>query len=198
MAKNFEYCLGRVLKHEGGYSNHPADPGGATNYGITIAVARANGYHGDMRHIPMGLVKQIYRKRYWDVLRCDDLPAGVDYAVFDYGVNSGVRRSARILQLIVGVDDDGRVGSLTIFAANAYGAKKLIEAICDERLLFLRKLRTWPTFGRGWSRRVADVRRDARAMIGYVPPPDVEPVPPKPEHWIVRFIKLILSIFKRR
>jgi lysozyme family protein len=195
--------LSLVLAHEGGYVNHPHDPGGETNYGITIAVARANGYAGPMRSIPMSKVKQIYRARYWDVLRCDELPAGVDYAVFDYGVNSGTNRSAKILQAIVGVPADGHIGRDTSSAVQEYvkahGAATLIEAICDERLAFLKRLKTWPTFGKGWSRRVAEVRRDARAMAA-VPasPPGVEPAQPAAPGALQSILAAVAALFKKR
>lgn len=198
-ASNYETCLKYVLKHEGGHVNHPKDPGGETNYGITIAVARANGYAGPMRDIPMNTVKRIYRAKYWDALRCDDLPHGVDYAVFDYGVNSGISRSAKVLQRTLGIPDDGRVGPETIAAVNKCDAFDLVDRLCDERLAFLRRLVTWPTFGKGWSRRVAEVRRDAGMMVvkgSFPKPPDVEPTKPA-KHWLAALIEMILALFKR-
>ena len=100
-ASSYDEALERVLVHEGGYTNHPSDPGGPTNWGITIHDARAHwkkdATAADVRGMPLAVAKEIYRSKYWDVLRCDDLPAGVDYAVFDFGVNSGVGRSAKVL-----------------------------------------------------------------------------------------------------
>jgi lysozyme family protein len=108
--------------------------------------------------------KAIYRRHYWDALRCDELPAGVDYAVFDYGVNSGVGRAAKVLQRVCGVKDDGVLGPLTMAAVIRQESNALIRAICDERLRFLRSLKSWRVFGRGWSRRVDEVRAAALAM----------------------------------
>ena len=109
--------------------------------------------------------QEIYRTRYWDALRCDELPAGLDYAVFDYGVNSGVSRSAKALQRVAGVADDGIVGPVTLGAAQARDCRSTVAALCDERLRFLRALRTWRVFGKGWGRRVAEVKEAALAMV---------------------------------
>jgi lysozyme family protein len=114
-ASSYDDALKRVLVHEGGYSNHPSDPGGPTNWGITIHDARAHwkpdATAADVRAMPVAVAKQIYRSKYWDALRGDDLPAGVDYAVFDYGVNSGIGRAAKVLQRFVGVDARPRASS---------------------------------------------------------------------------------------
>ena len=167
-ASSYDDALKRVLVHEGGYSNHPSDPGGPTNWGITIHDARAHwkpdATAADVRAMPVAVAKQIYRSKYWDALRGDDLPAGVDYAVFDYGVNSGIGRAAKVLQRFVGVDADGEVGPATIAAAARADAAALIDRICDERLAFLQGLRTWSVFGKGWGRRVRDVRAAAREL----------------------------------
>src|SRR5262249_47851211 len=122
------------------------------------------GLPADVWRAPQGQVEAIYRQKYWDALRCDDLPAGVDYAVFDYGVNSGIGRAAKVLQRLVATAVDGEVGPATIAAVKRANAAALIEAICDERLAFLRGLRTWRTFGKGWGRRVREVRAAALAM----------------------------------
>jgi lysozyme family protein len=167
-ASGYDEALRRLLPHEGGYSNHPSDPGGPTNYGITIHDYRRYVKPGadasDVRVMRIEEAGAIYRAKYWDALRCDDLPSGIDYCVFDYGVNSGVGRSAKVLQRVVGVAADGRVGPLTLAAVSARDPASLINAICDERLAFLRRLTTWPVFGRGWSRRVAEVRAASLAM----------------------------------
>lgn len=164
----YDEALKRVLAHEGGYTNHPADPGGPTNYGITIADYRRHVKPGataaDVRAMKVEEAKAIYRAKYWDALRCDDLPAGVDYAVFDYGVNSGIGRAARVLQRVLGLADDGQIGPQTIAALRPRDAKVVVAAICDERLAFLRHLGTWPVFGKGWGRRVAEVRAESLRM----------------------------------
>ncbi|MFN3349635.1 glycoside hydrolase family 108 protein [Pseudorhodoplanes sp.] len=167
-AGNFDAALARVLKHEGGYSNHPSDPGGPTNFGITIHDYRryidANGTAADVRAMKVADAAKIYRARYWHALRCDELPAGLDYAVFDYGVNSGIGRAARVMQRLLGIGHGTAMTDAVIAAARRTNAANLIERLCDERLAFLKALRTWPVFGVGWSRRVAEVRRDALAM----------------------------------
>lgn len=154
--------------HEGGYSNDVGDPGGPTKYGITIKDARMYWKHDatadDVRDMPLDVAKEIYRSKYWDAQRCDDLPAGVDYSVFDYGVNSGIGRSAKVLQRILEVPADGVIGPVTIEAAALKTPGSIINAICNERLGFLHRLSTWRFFGRGWGRRVADVRQGALAM----------------------------------
>jgi len=149
MKDNFDYCLNEVLKSEGGYSNDPGDPGGPTNFGITIIDYRKyidpNGTASDVRNMHVEDAKKIYKARYWDVMHCDDLPSGVDYAVFDYGVNSGVGRAPKIYNQFKHLSDPVAI----------------INAICDERMAFLRSLRTWNTFGKGWTTRVNSVRKNS-------------------------------------
>lgn len=150
---NFEQALGHVLNHEGGFVSHKDDPGGATNYGITVAVAREHGYQGDMRQIPMDLVRTIYRRSYWDRCRCDELPAIMRLDVFDGAVNSGVSRSIRWLQQCTGATVDGIIGPQTIRMANQAGDVRMrYNAV---RLSFLTGLGHWGSFGRGWARRIA-------------------------------------------
>ena len=169
-ASSYDEALRRVLVHEGGYSNHPSDPGGPTNWGITIHDARAywkkEATTADVRSMPVHVAKDIYRSKYWDAMCCDNLPTGVDYAVFDYGVNSGIARAARVLQRLVGAGVDGEIGPDTIAATARAKPAKLINQICDERLAFLQGLKTWSVFGNGWGRRVHEVRAAAVAMAG--------------------------------
>jgi lysozyme family protein len=164
----YDESLRRVLAHEGGYTNHPDDPGGPTNFGITIIdyrkYVKADASAADIRTMALSDAKTIYRAKYWDALRCDALAAGVDYAVFDYGVNSGISRSAKVLQRIVGVADDGKIGPVTLAAVAGQNPSALVTNICHERLVFLKRLRTWPVFGKGWGRRVAEVKTAALAM----------------------------------
>ena len=167
-AANYDASLARVLKHEGGYTNHPSDPGGPTNFGITIhdyrRYIKANGTAADVRDMTLADAAKIYRARYWLALRCDELPAGLDYAVFDYGVNSGTGRAAKVMQRLLGIGSGTTMTDAVIAGALKAGPSILIGRLCDERLAFLKSLRTWPVFGTGWSRRVAEVRRDALAM----------------------------------
>lgn len=169
MQTNYDEALRRLLLHEGGYTNHPSDPGGPTNFGITIydyrKYVKPNATVADVRTMKIEEAKRIYRAKYWDVQRCDELPAGVDYAVFDYGVNSGIGRSGKVLRRVLKLSDrTSLVTGGVIAAAKNVDAKALIDAICDERLRFLQSLKTWGVFGKGWSRRVAEVRAAAFGM----------------------------------
>lgn len=187
MQSNFARALANVLVHEGGFSNHKADPGGATNKGITIATFRKwvkrDGTVADLKNISAADVAKVYRKHYWDKVRGDDLPSGVDYAVFDYAVNSGPGRAAKALQTVVGAKLDGVIGPETIGKATAYNPAVVVNRLCDERLAFLKRLNTWPTFGKGWSSRVAGVREDALHMVVLGKPSNspAEPVSPTPK-----------------
>lgn len=154
---NFDQAFDVLLKHEGGYSDHAADPGGKTRYGITEAVAREVGYRGDMRDLPLNLAKRIYRERYWDAVKAEQLPAQVRYLVFDAAVNSGVGQAARWLQRAVGVKDDGMIGPQTLLALNQADPEALARRYLSQRLRFMSGLATWPAFGRGWARRIADL-----------------------------------------
>ncbi|MGE0575393.1 glycoside hydrolase family 108 protein [Reyranella sp.] len=168
-ATSFARAYKLVLVHEGGYVNHPADPGGATNKGVTQATY--NAYRKgrglatrSVREITDDELATIYRTRYWDAVDGDRLPAGLDYCVYDFGVNSGPRRGIEFLQRAVGVDDDGRLGPMTIAAVGRANVEATINRICDARLAWLRTLKHWGTFGKGWSSRVAGVRKNALAM----------------------------------
>lgn len=166
-ASSYDAALARVLAHEGGYGNHPSDPGGPTNFGITVAdyrrYVKPDATAADVKAMTRDAATTIYRARYWDALICDDLPAGVDYAVFDYGVNSGVARATKVLRRKLALADNAAV-AVVLRAAGTADAAKLIAAICDERMAFLQSLKTWPVFGKGWSRRVAEVRALALTM----------------------------------
>lgn len=170
MRENFSKALALVLAHEGGFVNHPADPGGATNRGVTQAVY--DGWRGarglskqSVRHITNAEIEAIYRRDYWDKIRGDDLPGGVDYAVFDFAVNSGVARAIKYLQTAVGVGADGIIGPKTLAMVQHHERARLIESICTARLNFLKGLGTFKTFGRGWTRRVEEVQAKACGMV---------------------------------
>lgn len=149
MKNNFNECLSRVLKHEGGYTNDPSDSGGATNFGITIADYRkyikSNGTSTDVKNMKLDDAKRIYKTKYWDALNCDNLSNGVDYSCFDYGVNSGLQRPRNVLQ---------KFKDLT--------GHKLIDAINNERMAFLQNLAVRrpkdQKFLKGWTTRVSQVR----------------------------------------
>lgn len=154
---NFEQAFVELLEHEGGYVSHPSDPGGETNHGITAAVARAHGYQGPMRDLPIAIARGIAKITYWDAVKADQLPEALRYAVFDAAYNSGVRQSIKWLQQAVGVDADGVIGPKTLAAVGGADARALLMRLLSVRLRFLTGLKTWPAFGRGWARRVADL-----------------------------------------
>lgn len=154
---NFDAAFQHVLKAEGGYIHHPSDPGGATNMGITEAVARRVGYKGPMQDLPVDLAKRIYLEEYWKPVRAEELPPAVRYAVFDAAVNSGVKQSVLWLQRALGVADDGVFGPKTLEAVNAANPDALRARIIAQRLRFLTNLNTFGAFGRGWTRRCAEI-----------------------------------------
>ena len=161
----FEEALEHVLKHEGGFVNHPKDPGGMTNLGVTKKVwdewIGRESSEDEMRNLKPEDVANLYKKLYWDRVKGDDLPSGVNYCVFDASVNSGTGRAAKWLQEAVGAVPDGAIGPKTLAKVAAHDADSLVNAYCDVRLNFLKSLKTFDTFGKGWSRRVEGVRQTA-------------------------------------
>lgn len=172
-AANFERALALVLKHEGGYADHPSDPGGATMMGITRATLEA--WRGlpvtkdDVRALTREEAAAIYRARYWDAIAGDALPAGLDLAAFDYAVNSGPVRAVNTIQGIVAVTVDWRIGPESLAAIRAAETRPLIEALCAARLRFLRQLPTFPVFGRGWTRRVTLIEQESLRLATTLP-----------------------------
>jgi len=170
MRENFEKSLEHLLRSEGGYSNHPSDPGGATNLGVTQAVwedwiDRAV-TEENMRALTPAKVAPLYRELYWDRVKGDKLPSGVDYCVFDAAVNSGVSRAAKWLQTTVGAVADGAIGEQTLKQVLLTNPLMVIDKYSATRLEFLKGRSTWPTFGKGWERRVEEVRVTALKMCG--------------------------------
>lgn len=161
----FEEALEHVLRHEGGFVNHKLDKGGITNLGVTIAVWEEwigrESSEDEMRNLKPEDVADLYKKLYWDRVKGDDLPSGVNYCVFDAAVNSGTGRAAKWLQDAVGAVPDGAIGAKTLAKVAAHDADSLVNAYCDVRLNFLKSLKTFDTFGKGWSRRVEGVRQTA-------------------------------------
>lgn len=153
----FDQAFDKLLGHEGGFSDHKDDPGGATMLGITEAVARANGYTGPMGQLTVAVAAKIYKQQYWDTVRADDLPPSIRYHVFDAAVNSGVGQATKWLQRAVGVPDDGRIGTVTINAVWAAPPDAVIRRMNANRLRFMTDLKNWPSFSRGWARRIADL-----------------------------------------
>lgn len=156
----FEEAFHRLLGHEGGYADHPRDPGGATRWGVTLRVAREHGYTGRMQELPVEFARGVYRKSYWDPVRADELPALVRYAVFDAAVNSGPGQSIKWVQEALGLKQDGVLGSMTLNGMHTVDGDHLLRVIVGIRLMFLAGLPTWPSFGKGWSRRLAAILKD--------------------------------------
>lgn len=182
MDRNFERALSLVLKHEGGWSDHPQDKGGATMKGVTLAnfrrYVKPSATKDDLRKITDEQVATIYKRYYWDAVRGSDLPSGIDYAVFDFAVNSGPDRAIKYLQAVVGARQDGRVGPDTLVKTRNMMRATIINSVCDKRMAFLKRLKTWPTFGKGWTSRVSGVRSEALKMAAQpdTPPPVVKEV----------------------
>ena len=166
MKESFDAALKQVLKYEGGKVDDPRDPGGRTAFGVTQdtynAWRKKQGLpNADVFSISQADVAAIYRQEYWDRIRGDDLPTGVDFAVFDFAVNSGVVKAAKTLQSVVGVVQDGQIGPATIQATKAYVAL----AVTNKRLAFMQSLSIWSTFGKGWSARIAAVKAQVLALV---------------------------------
>jgi lysozyme family protein len=168
MAENrrFRECVDIVLRYEGGYVDDPRDPGGATNMGITLRTLRE--WRGDdsltaeaLRNMTEAEAREIYLARYWNPIRADELPPGIDLAVFDWAVHGGVGRAARDLQTVLGVTVDGAIGRQTIEAAKRADPAEVIRGVCEQRLNHLRSRPHWDAFARGWSRRVREIEEAA-------------------------------------
>lgn len=171
MNSNFEQSLTNLLIHEGNFINHPDDPGGMTNLGVTKQVWEEWVGHPvsekEMRSLTPLMVSQLYKRKYWDACHADDLVSGLDYAVFDCAVNSGVGRAIKLLQSCVGATPDGGYGSITsaLVKKASSDPDRLVGVYCSRRLEFLTSLKAFPVFGKGWSRRVAEVKETALAMV---------------------------------
>jgi len=172
--ENWKKSLELVLKHEGGYVNHPEDPGGETNLGVTKAVYEEwcmenDLVQKDMADLVNEDVESIYKKNYWDRTKADDLPAGLDLCVFDFAVNAGPGRAAGYVQALVGSEQDGAIGPNTLKAVSEYvekvGVERTIEKYQNDRQRYYEKLDTFKTFGRGWTKRVKDTTKEALKLI---------------------------------
>jgi lysozyme family protein len=152
---DFDRAFDILLGHEGAYSNNRMDPGGETMWGITHKVALQEGYSGDMHILPRDFAKQVYRRKYWDAVKADELPESCRYCVFDAAVNSGVTQAVKWLQRAVDVGDDGILGPVTLKAAKETNGLKVCVLFTAYRLDFMTSLPTWGAFGRGWARRIA-------------------------------------------
>ena len=172
-AENYEKCLAMILHHEGGYVNHPKDPGGMTNLGVTKRVYEDWVGYSVSEHTMQNLTEEdvapIYKKNYWDRIKADELPSGLDLCVFDFGVNAGTGRAAKYLQNLIGTVADGGIGPNTLKALSKYvdseGVESAIKNYQAERQSYYEKLKTFETFGRGWKRRVEETTESALEII---------------------------------
>ena len=167
--KNFDKCFDMLLKHEGGFVNHPEDPGGATNLGVTKRVmqqflGRAVSM-GEMKALTPEDVKPVYKGLYANKVRFDDLPSGLDWAVLDWAVNSGTGRAAKALQKLVWAKQDGAIGPKTLQAIINHDPAELIDKLHDTRQKFYENLSHFKTFGRGWTRRNQETKEQAQKML---------------------------------
>lgn len=166
---NFNRCLDMLLKHEGGFVDHPKDPGGMTNLGITKRTWEA--YIGrkamsqEIKDLTPEDVAPVYKQEYWDKIRGDDLPSGVDWAVFDWAVNSGTGRAAKALQLIVGAKPDGAIGPKTLEQVEKANPEIIVETMYEIRQRFYEGLKNFDTFGKGWTRRNKETLEQALEMV---------------------------------
>ena len=169
MKENFQKSLEQVLKWEGGFSDHPSDPGGLTNMGITARTYESWFGNKPTRQDMLDLTEEdvafIYKKWYWDRVLGDHLPEGVDMAVFDFAVNSGPDRAKKTLQKVLEVKADGLFGPITLTAIKTASPWFIINQLCDERIRFLKSLDTWSVFGKGWKNRIEDLREASLELL---------------------------------
>lgn len=169
MNTNWKRSFELMLQSEGGFVNHPSDPGGMTNLGVTKAtwenwVGRASD-EAEMRSLTPEKVEPMYRKKYWDAVRGDELKLGIDYLMFDFAVNAGAGRAIKTLQTAIGVPADGGFGPITMASMKSYEPVKLIERFSQAKEDFYRSLNTFDVFGKGWLNRVAKVKAEALTMV---------------------------------
>ena len=155
----FDAAFKALIDHEGGYVNHPKDPGGETKFGIT----KRSYPHLNIRDLTLDDARAIYRRDFWDRLQCDALPLAARFQVFDAAVNSGPGNAARWLQAAAGVAQDGLIGPATRQAVDAMHPAALVARFNAARLLFMTSLSTWPTFSRGWARRIAAILQEVQS-----------------------------------
>jgi lysozyme family protein len=151
---DFDLAFDRLMGHEGGYVNHPSDPGGETMFGVTKRVAQQHGYFGDMKALTRETAKRIAKQAYWDRAQCDQFDGAIGYQVLDAAFNHGVGNAVRFLQRAVDVADDGYFGQISLAAVKAMTVTDVLSRFNAERLEFYTKLSTWGSFGKGWARRI--------------------------------------------
>jgi len=168
MKENFEQSLKMLLKHEGNYSFHPDDPGGETMKGVTRAVYEQwvgrQVMDGEMKTLTDADVAPIYKTNYWDRIRADELPSGLDFAAFDWAVNSGTGRPAKVIQKYISAKQDGAIGPKTLALVAENDPANMIQYLYEQRQKFYERLKTFETFGKGWTRRNQETLKAAMEM----------------------------------
>lgn len=174
MKRNFETALAETLKWEGGFVNHPEDPGGMTYKGITAKTyAEFTGRRlatiteKEMRELSDEIVQQIYKRKYWDAVKADQLPDGLDILAFDFAVNSGPTRAIKELQQCLNVSVDGILGPITLKHISTFPIEQILKEYVQARVDFLKQIKTFSTFGKGWMRRVAGIEVLAKDTSEY-------------------------------
>jgi lysozyme family protein len=167
--ENFQTSLNLVLDHEKGFSDYPFDAGGMTNLGVTKktweAWVKRPVDEAEMRSLTPEKVMPLYKTKYWDACKCDQLPLGIDYAVFDFAVNAGVSRASKTMQSALGTAADGIVGPATIGVATNADPDEFLEKFSKLKEQFYRSLQLFDVWGKGWLRRVSEVKQTAEGMI---------------------------------
>lgn len=161
---NFDEAFKTVIGHEGGFTLHSGDPGNWTGGKVGIGTLKGTKYgiaantypNEDIKNLTLDRAKQLYKRDFWDKAKCDQLPDGLRFHVFDVSVNSGVSRGVKTLQQALGVNDDGIIGNQTINAAKSQNAHEILIKFYSFRIAFYTSLNTFSTFGKGWMNRVAN------------------------------------------
>jgi lysozyme family protein len=170
MNQNFEPSLDFLLKSEGGFVNNPKDPGGMTNLGVTAKTwSEFKGRptsEKEMRNLDKDDVAPLYEKKYWDACKCDSLPSGIDYLVFDFAVNAGPGRAVKVLQKSLGLPEDGVIGPATLQTVDTTDKNELISRFSEAKKEYYESLPTFPEFGKGWLERIDIVRGNASTLLG--------------------------------
>ena len=153
----FDEAFKKLIGHEGGYVNHPDDPGGETKFGITKRTYPLENIKG----MTLERAKALYLQDYWGPAGCDAVPDGIKFDLFDMAVNSGAVTAIKTLQRAVDATPDGILGPKTLQAINSMPAPRLVARLNGHRLDLMADLKTWPVFGRGWAKRVAANLKEA-------------------------------------
>lgn len=169
MKDNWTECLAQILKSEGGYVDDPRDNGGATNFGVTKKTYEnwvgREVTKEEIKNLTIEDVAPIYKDRYWNLVRSDELKDGCDLLLFDLAVHSGPRRSVKIAQQTAETLVDGLIGPKTIAAINAMDQTEFIKKFSENRLDFYKRIEAWKHFENGFRNRVKKTQIAAQQMV---------------------------------